>query len=135
MSKETSWLTNRSGGDGGPSEGDDMGWDWGTGNPQDFRGVCSEVDFYALREKDEEGHFWDIGVTQKRQNPRSKEGRRQGLRSQLMSLDPVGSEVGTRAVPPERSVSELEGMLGGPSGTKQRPRGGSKTQCSHPPAL
>lgn len=115
--------------------------DGGTDNPQDFRGVCSEVDFYALREKEEEGHFGDIGMTQKHQNPRNKEGRRQGLRSQLMSLDPIGSEVGTRALPPERSLSELEGTLrgragrGGVSGIKRRPRGGSRTQCSHPLAL
>lgn len=69
------------------------------------------MDFYALREKEEEGDFGDFDVTQRDQNPRSKEGRKQGLRSQLTSLDPAGSEVGTRAVPPERSLLELEGNL------------------------
>lgn len=39
---------------GAPSEGEDMGGLWGgTDNPQDFRRLCSEVDFYALREKEE----------------------------------------------------------------------------------
>lgn len=77
-----------------------------------FRGMCSQVDFYALQEKEEEGNFRDIHVTQRHQNPRSKEGRRQGLRSQLMSFDLVGSEVGATAISPERSLSELGRTLG-----------------------
>lgn len=99
-----------------------------------FRGMCSQVDFYALQEKEEEGNFRDIHVTQKHQNPRSKEGRRQGLRSQLMSFDPVGSEVGARAVPLReacQSWKEHWGIIW----HKRRPRGGSRTRHSHPLAL
>ena len=77
-----------------------------------FRRMCSQVDFYALQEKEEEGNFRDIHVTQRHQNPRSKEGRRQGLRSQLMSFDLVDSEVGAMAISPERSLSELGRTLG-----------------------
>lgn len=46
-------------------------------------GVDSEVDFCYLREKEEEGHFGDIDVTQNMEIQGAKREGGQGLRSQI----------------------------------------------------
>lgn len=53
-----------------------------------------EVDFCALKEKEEERHFGDIDVTQNTRIQGAKREGGQGLRNQMISLDPTGSEIG-----------------------------------------
>lgn len=49
-----------------------------------------EVDFCALKEKEEEGHFGDIDVTQNARIQGAKREGDQGLRYQMISFDPTG---------------------------------------------
>lgn len=58
-------------------------------------GVGLEVDFCDLKEKEEEGHFGDIDVTQNIRIQGAKREGGQGLRYQMISLVPTGSEIGT----------------------------------------
>lgn len=55
------------------------------------RGVGFEVDFCALKEKEGKGHFGDIDVTQNTRIQGAQREGGQGLRYQMISLDPTGS--------------------------------------------